>query len=73
MVIADTGFFLALANRRDRHHAVAVRCQTSLKRRIITTWPILTETCHLLVSRLGGVSVDRFLGAVSFRNLLLKS
>lgn len=23
MIIADTGFWLALANRRDRHHKVA--------------------------------------------------
>lgn len=63
MVIADTGFFLALANRRDRHHADAVRAQARSKRRIITTWPVLTETCHLLAARLGAHAVDSFLGA----------
>jgi hypothetical protein len=52
-IIADTGFWLALANRRDRHHAACKRALDAVKERLITTWPVLTETCHLLVSRLG--------------------
>ncbi len=53
MVIADTGFWLALANRSDRHHTRAVDALRTLQEPLITTWPVLTETCHLLVSRLG--------------------
>lgn len=53
MIIADTGFWLALANRRDRHHARAVEALDSLTEPLVTTWPVLTETCHLLVDRLG--------------------
>jgi predicted nucleic acid-binding protein len=53
MIIADTGFWLALANRRDKHHAAAIKALARLKEPLITTWPVLTETCHLLVSRIG--------------------
>ncbi|MGD0835168.1 MAG: PIN domain-containing protein [Polyangia bacterium] len=53
MIIADTGFWLALANRSDRHHAAAVRALAESRERLVTTWPVLTETCHLLLTRLG--------------------
>jgi predicted nucleic acid-binding protein len=32
-----------------------------LREPLITTWPVLTETCHLLLSRLGSEAVDRFI------------
>jgi predicted nucleic acid-binding protein len=53
VIVADTGFWLALANRSDRHHRKAKRALEGLKEGLLTTWPVLTETCHLLVSRLG--------------------
>ena len=53
MIIADTGFWLALANRSDRHHAAAQRALSGLREGLVTTWPVLTETCHLLLARLG--------------------
>lgn len=52
MVIADTGFWLALANPRDRFHHHATDVGKSLQEDLITTWPVLTETCHLLMTRL---------------------
>lgn len=54
MIIADTGFWLALANRRDVHHEAARTALARLDRGLITTWPVVTETCHLLLARLGG-------------------
>ena len=60
MIIADTGFWLALANRRDRHHAAASRALSDLAEPLVTTWPVLTETCHLLVARLGERSARAF-------------
>ncbi|MBT3221421.1 MAG: PIN domain-containing protein [Proteobacteria bacterium] len=53
MIIADTGYWLALANRRDRHHARAVQALEELDEALVTTWPVMTETCHLLLNRLG--------------------
>lgn len=52
MVIADTGFWLALANSNDRHHRAATQALGALTEGLITTWPVVTETCHLLAARL---------------------
>ena len=52
MIIADTGFWLALANAKDRLHAAAVRALDRAREPLICTWPGMTETCHLLAARL---------------------
>lgn len=48
MIIADTGFWLALLFRRDTHQSRAAEVYPHFKGELITTWPILTETSHLL-------------------------
>jgi predicted nucleic acid-binding protein len=53
VILADTGFWLALANRRDRFHARAKAALAKHRGPYRTTWPVMTETCHLLTSRLG--------------------
>ena len=63
MIIADTGFWLAIANRRDQHHRAAVHCMDTLAEPLITTWPVLTETCHLLLSRMGRDAETTFIQA----------
>ena len=55
MIIADTGFFLALFNASDRLHPNAVEALNTLSEPLITTHPVITETCYLLVSRGGGI------------------
>jgi len=60
-VIADTGFWVALTNRSDTHHARAVEVLEGLERRLVTTWPVLTETCHILLRRGGPATQRRFL------------
>lgn len=65
MIIADTGFWLALANRRDRHHAAAVAAFEALAEPLVTTWPVLTETCHLLATRLGAHAVERLVSSAA--------
>lgn len=50
-LIIDSGFFIALGNSRDQHHKKAVKILDTLpKRQWITTWPVLTEVCHLLLN-----------------------
>lgn len=53
MIIVDTGFWLALANREDQYHDAAKQLLAEIKQPLITTWPVLTETCHLLLQRIG--------------------
>jgi uncharacterized protein len=60
LILADTGFWLALANVRDRHHARAQNALSHIDEPLITTWPVLTETCHLLLTRLGERSARAF-------------
>lgn len=61
MILADTGFWLALANRKDRHHHAARTALEALREPLITTWPVVTETCHLLMTRLGAEAELKFL------------
>ena len=61
MIIADTGLWLALANRRDRHHTAAVAALRDVHEPLITTGPVMTETCHLLVARLGTAAAVAFI------------
>ena len=65
MIIADTGFWLALANRRDRNHAEAKRALAAVAEPIVTTWPVMTETCHLLVARISEQSARSFVESAS--------
>ena len=65
MVLADTGYWLALANSRDRWHAAALEASRSLSEALVVTWPVVTETCHLLLSRLGVQAELRFVEQVS--------
>lgn len=60
MIIADTGFWLALANRRDRLHEAAKDALSRVREPLVTTWPVMTETCHLLATRLGVDAELRF-------------
>jgi uncharacterized protein len=52
MIIIDTGFLFALADRRDRHHALALQWKDSAEEGWITTWPVITEACYLIGERL---------------------
>lgn len=65
MVIADTGFWLALSNRRDAHHELAVERLRELREPLITTWPVVTETCYLLLARIGVAEQRAFLDGYS--------
>ncbi|HKU44264.1 MAG TPA: PIN domain-containing protein [Polyangiales bacterium] len=61
MILVDTGFWLALANSRDKHHAAAMHALDEVDEPLTTTWPVMTETCYLLATRL---SVDAELAFV---------
>ncbi len=65
MILADTGYWLALANRKDRWHSRAVEVTGQLNDKLVVTWPVLTETCHLLLARIGTRAQTVFLEQVS--------
>jgi len=65
MVLVDTGFWVALINNEDSHHNRAISILNELDSPLITTWPVLTETTHLLLSRLGAKAQSKFVDNLS--------
>jgi uncharacterized protein len=57
MIIADTGFFVALGNQSDRFHAQAIAVLNQFSEPLITTYPVISETCYLL-ARESGIAVE---------------
>lgn len=53
MIIVDTGFWLALIDQKDKYHQIAKQALKQYNEPLITTWPVITETCHLLLKRKG--------------------
>ena len=47
LLLVDTGPLVALANRRDKHHARCVEHLERYRGRLLTTWAVLTEFSHL--------------------------
>lgn len=55
MIIVDTGFLIALVDRRDQYHSKALPWIDSAAEGWITTWAVITEAYYMLGER---VSVD---------------
>jgi predicted nucleic acid-binding protein len=65
MVLADSGFWIALFGYDDRHFAAARTALTEHRREgFITTVPVLTEVSYYLVKRTGPDTVIKFLDAI---------
>lgn len=61
MIIADTGFWVALGNNKDEYHQRAKFVLTSMDEPLITTYPVITEVCHLLLKRGGKKTMLNFM------------
>lgn len=53
MIIADTGFWVALFNHKDTFHRLAYQRLGELNEPLLVTLPVVTETCYLLQKRVG--------------------
>ncbi|MEI6806818.1 MAG: PIN domain-containing protein [Myxococcaceae bacterium] len=50
-IIIDAGYLVALFSKRDRFHQAALATRPLIENRFwISTWPVISETCHLLSS-----------------------
>ncbi len=67
-VIADTGFWVALLNKDDAFHTQATTYLAGCRQTLVTTWPVITEVCYMLLSRRGMQAVRQFLdmGALGY-------
>ena len=65
MVLTDSGYWLALANQNDRWHSRALKITALLEQEtLVITWPVITETCHLLLTRLNVLAQTLFLNQI---------
>jgi uncharacterized protein len=53
MISVDSGFLYALVDRRDAWHTRAAAQAGHAAEGWVTTWPVLTEVCHLFHRSLG--------------------
>lgn len=61
-IIADSGFWIALHNRKDKFHAEALAALDQYDAYLfLTTWPVLAEASHLLHGRVGFAAQMLFL------------
>lgn len=60
MIITDSGFWVALVNPEDKHHQMAFNTLAKINEPLITTYPVITEVCHLLLKRRGKTAMLAF-------------
>lgn len=53
VIIVDTGAWVGLADRRDQYHMVCRAFFGRNREPLVTTYPVLVETVHLLFRRVG--------------------
>lgn len=63
MIIVDTGFWLALSNKKDTYHQQAKQVLGKCNEPLITTWCVMTETCYLLLKRQGVQAQNTFINS----------
>lgn len=61
MIIADTGFWVAILDDGDTYHPVALQVVGDLQEPLISTLPVITEVCYLLQKRRGQHFATAFL------------
>lgn len=61
MLIADSGFFFGLSDRKDTWHNACVSAYQALDEGLVTTWPVITESAYLIGKYLGEQYRRRFL------------
>lgn len=64
MIIVDSGFFYACLDASDANHTRSVEFLKTVNEGWITTWPVVTETVHLLQSRLGTEAASAFMAEI---------
>lgn len=65
MALIDTGYWCALGNPKDKFHQQALLLASTLKEDPVTTWPVITETCHILQRALGAKAASQFINMLA--------
>ena len=65
MIAVDSGFLFALADATDAWHVRALARRDTATEGWVTTWPVLAETCHLFLRRIGTDPMAVLMGDVA--------
>ena len=63
-LIDDSGYLLALSKPRDKFHQKCLDASMAREGDLVTTWPVITETCYLLLSRQGAAAQANLLDKI---------
>lgn len=66
-ILADTGALVGWFDRSDSHHRKAKDFFARFKGNLLTTWPVVTEVCHLLPTH----AVKRFMSWAAAGGLVI--
>jgi len=61
-LLVDSGGLIAIANARDRLHRPVLAVLADFFGDLTTTWPAVTEACHIVPGHLGAALVDKLSG-----------
>jgi uncharacterized protein len=65
VIIADTSFWVALINDKDSYHTQAQQALALVDEPLITTWPVIAETCYLLLERVSNHTQVQFVRGIA--------
>lgn len=58
-LLVDSGGLVAIANSRDRLHQPALAVLSEFFGDLLTTWPAVTEACHIVPAHLNAALVEK--------------
>ena len=70
-MLVDAGPLIALLDRSDRHHRKITAFLRRFRGRLLTTWPVLTEVCHLYQRRLSPRQASALMADVADGQLMV--
>lgn len=47
-ILIDAGPLIALFDKDDKYHKIVLDALAHVRAVLVTTWPVITETCHML-------------------------
>ena len=71
-VIVDTGPLFALANKSDHYHEVVKKYVSAHRDTWLVPIPVVTETCIVLLDRLGASAESSFLRSLAAKEMLVE-
>lgn len=58
-LLVDSGGLVAIANARDRFHRPVLLVLSEFFGDLITTWPAVTEACHIVPAHLNATLIEK--------------